>query len=330
MPALLVSLPSPAEALRSGVEADVRGARLVGADLLGANLEGRDLSDADLSGANLRGANLRGANLSGAILCSADLEGADLSRADLRGADLSECQAREVGLGHADLRDATLFGANLEHACLIEADLSQADLRTSNLSKARLCRANLSRVDCGRADLSAADLDSAIVSGASFVETDLRRSRLRALREFGSASFLRCDVRDVDFSGAYLLRRHIVDENYLDEFRNRSRVNRVVYTLWWLTSDCGRSLTRWGAFTALITMAFAWAYVFVSIDYGSHETWVSPLYFSVVTLTTLGFGDVLPASAPAQLLVMGQVAVGYMMLGGLISIFANKMARRGE
>ena len=61
------------------------------------------------------------------------------------------------------------------------------------------------------------------------------------------------------------------------------------------------------------------------------EPWLIPmrvLYFPIVTLTTLGFGDYTPASIPAQIVVMSDVVLGYVMLGGLISIFANKLARR--
>jgi voltage-gated potassium channel Kch len=54
------------------------------------------------------------------------------------------------------------------------------------------------------------------------------------------------------------------------------------------------------------------------------------IYFSVVTLTTLGYGDIVPSSTAAQVLCMVEVFMGYVMLGGLLSIFSNKMARRAE
>ena len=57
-------------------------------------------------------------------------------------------------------------------------------------------------------------------------------------------------------------------------------------------------------------------------------TWATMLYFSVVTFTTLGFGDVTPKTWLAELVVGLEVIAGYVMLGGLISIFANKLARR--
>ena len=39
---------------------------------------------------------------------------------------------------------------------------------------------------------------------------------------------------------------------------------------------------------------------------------------------------ILPASPAAQALVILEVVVGYLALGGLISILANKMARRAD
>jgi hypothetical protein len=48
----------------------------------------------------------------------------------------------------------------------------------------------------------------------------------------------------------------------------------------------------------------------------------SMIYYSVVTSTTLGFGDVKPQTAVAVLVVMTEVILD--MLGGLISILANK------
>jgi hypothetical protein len=55
---------------------------------------------------------------------------------------------------------------------------------------------------------------------------------------------------------------------------------------------------------------------------------VSFLYFSFVTFTTLGFGDITPIKWYAQIIVTIEVILGYGMLGGLISILANKLARR--
>jgi hypothetical protein len=80
----------------------------------------------------------------------------------------------------------------------------------------------------------------------------------------------------------------------------------------------------------MTAVLFSIIYSFVDIDYGDYETPLSPLYFSIVTLTTLGYGDALPASMTAQIVVLFEVIIGYVMLGGVLSIFANRMGRRAD
>lgn len=319
-------------ALREGKDkpTDLAGIRLVGEDLAGCDLSGCDLTGADLSRADLTGARLIGANLSAATLHQTKLDEAELAGATLLGATLEGASAKRAGFGKADLRRTSFFGATLDGASFVEARLRHTDFRNASARDARFSDCDLSRSDFSTADLAGAELSSADVDRAYFVETDLRRARLRSLRNFERASFLRADVRDVDFSGAYMLRRHVLDENFLDEFKNRSPMYRFVYWVWWASSDCGRSLTRWTAWTMLIALAFGFVFAQVAMDFGDHETWLSPFYYSVVTLTTLGYGDVLPASEASQWCAMAEVTIGYLMLGGLISIFSNKLARRGE
>ena len=79
-----------------------------------------------------------------------------------------------------------------------------------------------------------------------------------------------------------------------------------------------------GSFTVIYSFKLEEWFVQCNLD------WFNALYFSVVTFTTLGFGDVSPnlANRTAQVVVMAQVVIGYIMLGGLVSILANKLARR--
>jgi hypothetical protein len=80
----------------------------------------------------------------------------------------------------------------------------------------------------------------------------------------------------------------------------------------------------------LLILLFAWIYSKVGMQFESGAGWIPHLYFSVVTLTTLGYGDIVPVSSTARVVAMIEVTMGYLLLGGLLSIFANKMARRGE
>jgi hypothetical protein len=253
------------------------------------------------------------------------LLGANLSDANLSGARLLE-----AGLGRAVLDRAVLLDADLTGASLSEASCAGVDARRARMGSAR-CRGLVLRgANLGGAYLKGAELDGSDVSGASFDGADLRGATLRRVVGFRRANWLGVDIREIDFTGAYLCRRFIVDQNYIAEFRRQGPCAEVVYRVWRLTSDCGRSMLRWAISTGAIVVVFAWIYTFVALDYGEYETRLSPIYYSVVTLTTLGYGDVHPASAPAQVVAMLQVILGYVMLGGLLSIISNKMVRRAD
>ncbi len=321
------------QALRAGETAgplDLHGAFLVDADLAGLDLVGCNLTGANLSRADLTGTSLLGACLDGAVLFGANLTDAELAGADLRGANLEESRGERVGFGGARLRGARLHQATLTHSSFTGADLDGADLRGARLAHSRFHDAQLTHVDLSAADLREVDLGHANVAGSHLDEADLRGARLTGLTGYDHATWIGSDLRDINFTGAYLVRRFAMDQNYIAEFRRKSRTHEAIYHLWRMTSDCGRSLGLWSAWVVGLVVLFAWLYTFTTVSYGAYETWLSPLYYSVVTLTTLGYGDVLPASVGSQVVAMVEVFIGYMMLGGLLSIFSNKMARRAE
>ena len=309
-------------------------------DLRGMSLFHEDLADLDLSGYDLSYANLNRSNLTGTIFGyskfhMASLEHAVLDECEFIGSDLThavlnECSAKRSGFGGADLSCARIINADFSDATLSHSKLVHTDFRASNLKNARLTEADLSFAVFTRAILSESDLKHSNVNRTSFELADMQGCRLLGIKNYKKAGWIGADIRGMDLRGAYLVRRYIADENYLYEFRMTSRFHKILYFLWWISSDCGRSLSRWFAWLLGITLIFSIIYTQVDIDYGIHPTAFSPVYFSFVTLTTLGYGDAIPASLPAQIFVTLQAVTGYMGLGGLLSIFGNKMARRAE
>ena len=309
-------------------------------DLRGIALLHEDLSDLDLSGYDFSYANLNQSDLTGTLLSYSKFHRASLKQvildecefigSDLSHASLNECSAKRCGFGGADLSYASIINADLTDATLSKSKLIYADLRASNLKKARLSEADLSGAIFTRAKLLESDLKKSNVKGTNFELADMQGCRLLGIKNFKKALWIGADIRGLDLRGAYLIRRYISDENYLYEFKTSSRFHKAIYLLWWATSDCGRSLSRWFVWLLCATLAFAAIYTQVNIDYGRYVTPFSPVYFSFVTLTTLGYGDAVPSSLTAQVFVTLQAITGYMGLGGLLSILGNKMARRAE
>ena len=304
---------------------------LTGKDLTDLDLAEVNLSEADLSKADFDGVDLHGANLKMALLAEADLTGVDMSGADLYKADFSQAYLTESDLSNsyaagADFTDADLRGAKLEQANLTEADLSSADLAEAKLTEANLTRANITRANFCYATLASVNLLG--VRYGAFRSMKGHYYGIRGLDScYGNALFVR-DAQDQDYLDA--LEHHIAQT----PSPLSRKLKRLVFACWGLI-DYGRSLGRptLYAITIAVTygmfyfadMVFQWGL----IDYSSSaKSWLSPFYYSIVTYTTLGFGDITPKHWLGEIVVVTEVVLGYLTLGLLLSILANKVARR--
>ena len=97
------------------------------------------------------------------------------------------------------------------------------------------------------------------------------------------------------------------------------------------TSRYGHSLGRWGFTVLLFISAFAGIFAlldFVSTtsmfeNYANSGGFFDYFYFSIVTFTTLGYGDIAPVTVAEKLIVGCEVLLGFTMLG----IFINLIKR---
>ena len=186
----------------------------------------------------------------------------------------------------------------------------------------------------------AAFRDIQYVSNALF---SLIKAKLRKKRHRATEFYL--DSQHVDEVENPFFKRYVADQQFIRAFNQASP---ILARLWRWSSDYGRSLALWTSWSILFAFLFAIAYRFPMPSWiptglqdlapqfyqttGGYEG--EPLniwncfYFSIVTFTTLGFGDVVANNATARFLVTLEVIFGYVMLGGLISIFSNKLASR--
>ncbi|HOW19588.1 MAG TPA: pentapeptide repeat-containing protein [Phycisphaerae bacterium] len=294
---------------------DLSGIDLSGAALAGAMLGGVQLSNADLHAADLNNADLQAAVLIGANLRCADLHDARLSHASLVAADLRNANLSGADLGSTHLIQACIASARCSQARFHAADLSHADLQGANLTGADLSKATLIEADLTGVSLKSANLDQACVTGVRY---DRRRLSCRGIRVDGCY-------------GNAVFRRDVQDEDWIETFRAQSRRHYVLWFLWWLFTDCGRSILRAWLAALVLVMCFGAVYdrfpELLNTSRSAGTVW-TPYYFSFVTFSTLGFGDVSPGSLVGEVLVTAEVILGYVTLGVLVSILANKVARR--
>jgi len=296
------------------------------ASLHATNLSSADFAAADLSGADLSSAELFHADFSGAVMSRVDLErafliDANMSLAYLNGANLTGAHLNGANLTSARLNSARIVGADLSHACLKDADLRGANLEGCDLSNADLQGADLTGANLQGAVLSSADFSGANITGVQFNETETCR-----------------DIRINAANGNALFKRYAQDQAYVEEYENNLPFRHF---LWKYSSNCGRSLSLWVFWCVFIAVVFSLVFhyhlggseSFVLTELAKEpgydpRDWAPMLYYSVVTFTTLGFGDIVPRTQEAAWWIMAEVIMGYFMLGGLITILATKLARR--
>ena len=282
-----------------------------------------ELAGKNLAFANLEGAFLGNANLEGAYLFHADLKGAYLNSANLEGAKLRDGNLDGANLCIANLKGAFLGNANLDGAILYHANLEGANLFSANLEGANLCIANLEG-----AILISAHLKGANFSLAKFGDYTIWNVLFRPDRVTNCLG-----TRDTDsLKGDPLTVRRIKDLAYAQSFQySNPRLSKI----WKYTCGYGHSFGLWLTWCVFFAFYFGLLYwVWEISGYGllylerSARTFFTPWYFSIVTFTTLGLGDVTPKCLLGEILVTIEVILGYLALGGLISILATKIARR--
>ena len=328
--------------------ANLERARLDHANLRDAHLEGAALPEAHLEHAELINAHLRGARLVGAYVERADLRSAHLEQANLREAHfdfafLPSAHLEKAQLTGAHFVSANLTGAHLENARLREADLTNADLQEANLEGATLIRTNILGANLSRVRLKETIFLDVVWRPAGW--------RQRLMRDTDPSHFEGFDVRGVRYS-----------DPLFDQFVRQAEFIRGIrltkpcfYWPWWASCYCGRSLMLWFVWCIVIIGMFGLIYRsghlrgidnvqfsssgtqtvvraedgarWATIEPNDERQWTptTPFYFSLVTFSTLGFGDVAPCTEHGEWLVMVEVFLGYIFLGGLMSIFAMKL-----
>ncbi len=290
------------------------------------------------------GETFKQADLTGAIIPFAKLNNADLSGANLTKANLQQAKLKRANLTDANLTDANLTDANLSGANLTKANLQQAKLKRANLTDADLSGANLHLVKFGKTSLYHV-----------YWEDKQKEIYPKSLKiDTSSASYLKKFYEDKSLfkrSDHFYVKQMFAVHGEPEYKKNCKSLfkwsfwkswltyafKHPLYFLWWSTARFGVGIRRWVATSVFIAVFFGAVFrccptMFVKTSYWidgcwQWENWFAPYYFSIVTFTTLGFGDITPATFCGMIWVTLEVILGYIMLGGLIAIFAKKFIR---
>ena len=316
-----------------------------------------DFEDTEFEGlAGFRGANFRkGADFNGANF----RKGADFNGANFReGADFSRTTFQEyAGFGGAIFQEyANLWRATFqEYADFCEATFQYVDFREVTFQE---------YADFGGAifqeyaDFSRATFQkNADFNGATFQEdvdfkkaifqeyVDFKKAIFQEYVDFWRATFHYVDFRELEIIYRNLKQKMQRDGDYSQagnfyyqemEMRRRgsdSRKERIWLGLYNFLAGYGEKPVR-TAISALVTvLIFAFVYWALGcLDYaaenvGHLEELIYSLYFSFVTFTTLGIGDIEPLTHTGRILICCEAVIGAFLIALFVVVFARKMMR---
>lgn len=289
------------------------------------------------------GERLDGARFHGASLSSVEW----LADCILVGGQFDEAILEEVDLSGADLRQATFRnvnarGAVFDRATLQDASFTVVDLRESSFSDARLYRLNLTDVRIDRET----EFDDTV-----WEEERFNSNPEHPESDYTAAVWVYRELR-------YLFKNNAMEERSR-EYYIRGQDLRRRYT--WTKGDYGRALflegSRWVmgygtspwrilATSAILIVVSAVLYPLTggirevegdqTITYAiadpetaprgyQIEVFLKSLYFSVVTFSSLGYGDIQPVGGAARLIASVETLLGTLLMALLIFVLTRRL-----
>lgn len=313
------------------------------AELSGWNLEGLKLSD-NKNIANLQNANFSRANLQNIKLASANLEKAYFGGANLKNAILRGSILKGAYLRGAILEDATLHKSCLQNADMIGANLQNAKLWSSILQGAKLQRANLKNAEFN---------EKTILHDVNWYQCKIDNSTLRLAdnqldkkviqeknNDYSKAKEVYRNLKNYfrqegmyNISGEYYYREKLMETKC--SWRDKKLINWISNIILYLLAGYGerplRVLIWWAGIIfgyAVIYYFYNGIYIRIANNIASYNPkFLEALYFSIVTFTTLGFGDLAPKPGFFQLFASFEALLGAIFMAMFIFVFARKMIR---
>ena len=272
------------------------------------------------------------------------LRGIKLARANLQGIDLVNHNEKKgydfsyADFYHANLKGGHLFNINLQHASVMKADLRDSNLNCANLENTNMLGvkwtgSKFENVKIGnkikqehdaKAALSAKNIQENIdyLEQAEEIYRDLRKHA-----EHEGIFTL---------SGYFIQKELTMRRLQLPRYSIKRTISKVVD----IFCGYGEAPLRIIGLSMAIILVCAFIYAFTGLSYqgsvqavSSAQSWQhnlslfsSSLYYSVVTFTTLGYGDFTPVGVSRAIAAI-EAFTGSFTIALFVVVFVKKMTR---
>jgi len=265
-----------------------------------------------------------------------------LARADLAGINLVNHSSKT---GY-HLTNSDLYRANLENAHLFKIDLSGCSLMKTNLSKANLNYANLEGCNLLGVNLKGAKIEH--VNWGKHIAQELQAQQVECqeskINLYQEAEEIYRHLRQIaEYQGLFELAGHFFQKEMTVRRKQLPKwsFKRCISKLVDIFCGYGERPIRVILFSISLICVFAALYFLAGLSFSGESLSFNPangawentkvffgsLYFSVVTFTTLGYGDVAPISGIARALAALEAFMGSFTLALFVVVFVKKMTR---
>lgn len=278
------------------------------------------------------------------LLTSTNLEGFKLANADLHGIKLMVKGKKEgvnlsyADLYHADLSNTHLFHINLSHSSLMKADLSEANLNLANLEDCNMLGTIFSHTK-----IEHIHWGKGIIQEREAFKEFKKRHMEESMDFFEQGEEVYRNLRKLSESrghfehAGYFFHKEMVMRRYqMKPFSFERMISRLVD----LFCGYGEKPINVIFFSLCIILTSAVLFFFVGIQNEGEFTaftlensffvnimhFFNSLYFSVVTFTTLGYGDISPIGF-SRLIAATEAFIGSFTLALFVVVFVKKMTR---
>lgn len=255
--------------------------------------------------------------------------GKNSPKTDLRGINLSELLVYdEDEVFSYDFSNCLLHYSNFSNTYVACSNFSNSDILYSNFSDSSINDSNFSNSNLTLSIFDRCNLEYANFKNSWLTHMSVKDSDLGYIKYNNKTDFHNFDINSAQGLSNPLLVSFINRKRYLKHYKEHSKMNKIIYYIWLVISDCGQSLSRWFITSLILCFSFGLIYTLNQdsfiVSNNRELTDFTFYYYSVITFTTLGYGDIVPKDLFSEIVITIEVFIGYLMLGGLISIFGTK------
>jgi hypothetical protein len=276
---------------------------------------------------------------SGGMLCGISLKQADLSNIDL----VNHHHKNGYDFSHADLYKANLNGAHLFNIDFSHTSLMKADMRNANMNWANLESANLLGVKWADSKIEHIRFGKQIKQEYEAREAIKNKQNDSAQSLFEQAEEIYRDLRKhaeregiFTLSGCFIQKELTMRRMQMKRFSTQRITSKVVD----LFCGYGEEPLRIVGLSICMIILCAFIYSITGLNYQGElqvfstgatlyenlNLFMSCLYYSVVTFTTLGYGDFTPIGI-SRAVAAFEAFSGSFTIALFVVVFVKKMTR---